>query len=394
MYNRPLDLLIRHIESEEFRGYDPYDILNSPFPFRAFGTYGAAIATQLHKRNPINVRPLLGIRKDYNPKALGLLLYAYAGLQQLRPQIDYEPQLTQLFRLLSENVSTGYRGACWGYNFAWASPGKFLPAYAPSGVVTAFVAKGIHAYYQLSANPEAKKMLLSAAVFADQDLAVTEDATGCCISYTPFKRDCCYNASLLAAETLAMAYSINGHEAYRKKALEAVRFVIARQQADGRWNYSYDEKKGVERKQVDFHQGYVIDAIVAIGQLTGTTIPGAEEAVRKGLSFYRSQQFTNDGQSLWRFPTAYPVDIHNQSQGIITFTRQSAWMKHAGEVDGNHLPFGEVVANWTLKNMFDDSRGYFYYRKYPFFTNRIPYLRWSNAWMMVALVELIQRRSR
>ncbi len=382
---QPLDRLIRHLESEGFRGYDPYDILNSPFPFRAFGTYGAAIATQLHKRNPINLRPLLGIKKEYNPKGLGLLLYAYSGLQQLRPHIDYEQQLTRLFQLISERITAGYSGACWGYHFAWASPGKFLPPFAPSGVVTAFVAKGLYAYYQLTGHPEAKKLLISAGDFIDRDLAVTTTAEGSCISYTPFQQDCCYNASLLAAETLAMVYAINGNEAFRTKAIDAVRFVIHRQHSDGRWNYSLDEKSGAERKQVDFHQGYVLDSINAIEQLTGSSIPGAGDAVRKGLEFYRSQQFTAEGQSLWRYPKRFPVDIHNQAQGIITFSKQR-------KLNPDYPVFAAKIADWTLYSMFDQKKGYFYYRKYPFFTNRIPFVRWSNAWMLVALVELAMRK--
>ena len=124
-----------------------------------------------------------------------------------------------------------------------------------------------------------------------------------------------------------------------------------------------------------FHQGYVIDSIDAILKLTDTTWSEAEKAIEKGLVFYRTRQFTADGQSLWRYPIAYPVDIHNQSQGIITFAKQRD-------------SFAATIAAWTIKNMFDSKQGCFYYRKYPSFTNKIPYLRWSNAWMLVALAEL------
>jgi hypothetical protein len=385
-YNQILDRLIQHIESEEFRGYDPYDILNASFPFRFFGTYFSAVATQLHKRNPINFRPLLGIKKDYNPKALGLLVYAYSGLQQLRPNVDYEPQLLRLIELLRQKRSPGYSGVCWGYNFAWASPGKFLPAFAPSGVVTSFVAKGLFSFYRLTGQQEAKELLISAAEFVDKDLAVTQMESGICISYTPFQRDCCYNASLLAAEVLAMAYSLNGNEAYRKKAVDAVRFVITKQHSDGRWNYSLNEHTGAERTQIDFHQGYVIDSIIAIQQLTGVKVAGADEAVIKGLAFYQNQQFISTGQSLWRFPAKYPVDIHHQSQGIITFSKHKKMMPVNNSSAGS---FAHSITDWTINNLFDAKKGYFYYRKYPLFTNKIPYIRWSNAWMMVALVELL-----
>jgi len=41
--------------------------------------------------------------------------------------------------------------------------------------------------------------------------------------------------------------------------------------------------------------------------------------------------------------------------------------------------------------MWDEQRGYFYFQKTKWYTNKIPYLRWPNAWMYYALVLLAQR---
>jgi uncharacterized protein YyaL (SSP411 family) len=73
------------------------------------------------------------------------------------------------------------------------------------------------------------------------------------------------------------------------------------------------------------------------------------------------------------------VNIHNQAQGIITFTRAA----EAGF--GHHyLDFARTIAEWTIRNM-QDPDGHFYYHKYRFFTNKIPYIRWSDASMAHAL---------
>jgi hypothetical protein len=371
-----LDRLLTRLEAEDFRGYDPYDILLSPVPFRLFGTYGAAVATQLHKRNPVNLRPMLGIRKAHHPKAMGLLLYVYSRLQQLHPDRDYSRQLERIFSTLKEQASKGYHGACWGYHFGWASPGKFVPAFAPNAVVTAFVVKGLHAYWQVSGHAETKALILSAVDFVVQDLQVYEDATGCCFSYTPFKRDLCYNASLLAAEILARGYDLSHDPALKEKALSACRFVLSRQQPDGRWNYSQDPATGQEREQVDFHQGFVLDSLEAVQELTGTALQSGAEAVRRGLSFYRHHQFFSDGRSKWRYPKSYPADIHHQAQGIITFSRHDS-------------AFSKIILDWTLKHLFDHRKPAFYYRKYSCFTDRTNYIRWGDAWMAVALTELV-----
>jgi hypothetical protein len=91
-------------------------------------------------------------------------------------------------------------------------------------------------------------------------------------------------------------------------------------------------------------------------------------------------QFFDSGQSLWRLPRQWPTDIHSQSQGIITFSKLK-------DLDRNYLPFAKKIAAWTITHM-QDKKGYFYFRKYPWFTNRIPYMRWGQAWMMLALSEL------
>jgi hypothetical protein len=37
-----------------------------------------------------------------------------------------------------------------------------------------------------------------------------------------------------------------------------------------------------------------------------------------------------------------------------------------------------------------DQVGYFYYRKLPMGTNKISYMRWSQAWMLLALSTLLE----
>src|SRR6266516_910004 len=55
-------------EAHDWRGYDPYDALNSPIsPFLTLGTgLGRRVLTQAVKRSPVNLRPLLWIRPTWN----------------------------------------------------------------------------------------------------------------------------------------------------------------------------------------------------------------------------------------------------------------------------------------------------------------------------------------
>ena len=83
-----------------------------------------------------------------------------------------------------------------------------------------------------------------------------------------------------------------------------------------------------------------------------------KQAIEKGLRYYKNNQFYESGRSLWRIPKKWPVEIHNQSQGIITFSKLSKF-------DTSYSDFASKIANWTIDNM-QSPKGYFYYRKNPF----------------------------
>lgn len=377
-----------YIESENYKGYDPYDTLNSFIPFEKMGKWIPILALQFQKRNPVNIRPLLGIKKEINPKAMGLLLRAYTVLSQInnhnkKDNSEIKERMEFIFSWLADNPSKGYNGYCWGYNFAWASKDKFLKPFVPNIVATSFAAKGIFEYYEETKNPKAKDVLISVADFLLKDLPSTENERGFCISYTPVKNDACFNATLLGAEVLAKVYTLTGNELYKKRAIQIMDFVISYQKDSGVWNYGVDLETGKEDAQIDFHQGYNLETIYMICKYLNIEETKYKNSISKGLEFYRREQFFDNGQSLWRIPKVYPVEIHNQSQGIITFALLNEFNK-------DYLPFANSIAEWTIDNM-QDTKGYFYNRKNKFYNISIPYMRWSQAWMFLALTTLMKQ---
>jgi rhamnogalacturonyl hydrolase YesR len=374
--------LDRFVELSEYRGYDPYDTLNSPFNFKLFGKWGPAVAIQVQKRNPFNIRSLLGIKKGCNPKGMGLFLKSYSLLYHKTGDKRYLEKAHWLFNWLNTNHSKGYSGKCWGYNFDWANPGGNLSIYTPSVVVTSFVVDGIFEYFKLTGSGDAKEAINSAAKYITNDIPATELPDGIFFSYTHLSKGCCYNASLLAAEVLAKADHNTGEYNHQEIIHRAIDFVLAKQKDKGEWWYSYDPATGKERKQIDFHQGFVLVSLYNLNKLTGKFRADVEKAITRGLEFYKQELFFPNGRSLWRLPKKWPVDIHNQSQGIIAFALLS-------DYNPDYLEFAKTIARWTIDNMQDKS-GYFYYRKYPLFTNKIAFVRWSQAWMILALAELLQ----
>lgn len=373
-----------YIEKEGYRGYDPYDAMNSPLPFHLLGKYGQSLMIQSLKRMPVNLRPWLGIRKALNPKALGLFLEAYSVLYSRTGSENDRRAADHLFLRLMEMKSQGHNSLCWGYNFTWSNPQRILRSYHPSVVVTAFVGKGIYEYYRATRSLEARNALVNITRFILNDLPVTITEKGLCFSYTDILKDCCYNASLLGAEVLAKTYSLTQDDELRKKALRAADFVVAHQHPDGRWNYSIRLDSQKERGQVDFHQGFILTSLWEIIRILNVKEGPYLSAIERGGRFYKTRQFDERGCSKWRYPKRYPIDIHHQAQGIITFTALRS-------VDSSYYVFAERILNWTIRNM-RSRQGYFYYRKYPIFTNKISYMRWGQAWMFLGLVRLLAAR--
>jgi hypothetical protein len=376
-----LDSLRAYVEEQDFAGHDPYDVLLSGWGLQRLGRRAGYAITQLHKRNPVNVRALLRIPRHRVPKGIALFLRAYAGMYALRPDPRILATMDELVRWLLENRTRGHAGYCWGLPFPYAWSGSFMPAGSPSVVVTAFVHAALCRYHEATGRDDVLPVLEGCCEFVLTELHRTETAEGLCFSYTTQNPDLCLNANALGAEVLARTAHYAGRPELLELAARCMEFTAAHQREDGSWPYSI-AAGGRTKEQIDFHQGFVLDSVDEYLAYGGPDPDGRfAAALRRGAAYYRREQFLDSGRSVWRVPRLWPVDIHNQAQGVITFARLQ-------RLDPGYLPFARTVAAWTVANMRDARTGAFYYRRGRLHVNRIPYIRWAQAWMMNALVEL------
>ncbi len=375
--NLPATLLqsLAYIEKNNYSGYDPYDILNAKIPLLKLGKWPAAIATQLHKRIPLQYHALLGIPKQRNAKAMGLIISSYCKLYKHTNEQQYLDKAYELYNWLLANSNNDFKGLCWGYNFAWANPQKVVPANYPSVVVTGTIGKAFIDLHLATFDAAVLQSIYSIANYICS-LPITTTNYGKCISYTHLSRVRVYNASLLGAEVLAYLGQTNIQ--YAQLAKDCVQFVLKHQQPNGSWMYSIDEKTGRERSQIDFHQGFVLESLYNIQQHLNLKEVALNSAIAKGMQYYTTQQFDAQGAAHYRVPKHYPVDIHNQAQGIITHCLLC-------KLDASYAAKALQILNYTVQYMYNP-QGYFYYRKHQWFTNKNNYMRWNNAWMLWAQV--------
>jgi len=369
--------LLAYCRAQQWRGYDPYDGLNSRlfqlFPIKSKHLRIAWI--QALKRFPINLRPVFLVEKGYNAKGLALFLRALLlGHKVLHP-IPPQEVLNDIAFLLEEldRLCLGrYSGAAWGYNFDWQSRAFFVPRNTPSIVCTSFVANALLDAYEVLGNEKYLMVARSACDFILTDLNRTEDGDSICFSYTPLDRTQVHNANLLGAALLARVYSKTGEAVLRDYAIQAARFSIKHQRQDGSWLYgTLPFHNWID----NFHTGFNLVSLDAIMKHCGE--PRWQENLSAGFRFYCDNFFLDGGVPKYYHNSCLPVDIHSCAQAIITLTV----LRH---LDRRAQQLAAACASWTIDYM-QDEEGFFYFQKHRFYTNKIAYIRWAQAWMLYAL---------
>jgi len=370
-------MLENHVMAEHYAGYDPYDLLTSPLfrvPILRTNKVLRLGAQQLWRRLPFNLRPLLGIRKGYNPVTLGLCLHAYTSLARIAPdrRSMYEKEMAWCVEELIRLRSKGYAGSSWGYDFDWEGRYARVPAWMPTVVATAFVTNALYRHHATTGSAASADLCNGAALFVRTNLRKTYRDGMPCFSYSPNDGQMVLNATMKGARILAQAFALTHDASLREEAEGAMRLVVASQRADGAWPYSVNDA----RTWVDnHHTGYVLDCIDEVSMLTGAT--WARDALDRGLRYYCEHFFTAEGAPKYYDTSLFPIDTTAAAQSILTLTR-------FGMIDR-----AVQTARWTVAAL-QDPGGYFYYQKRGSFVNRMDYMRWSDAWMLAALAYLLE----
>jgi hypothetical protein len=366
-----LNKLDFYCRNEAWQGYDPYDALNSPIlRTLAFEKKYLRIAfIQALKRLPFNVRSCFRIKKGYNPKGIGLFLWGYAKLYELDRQSDHLEMVDFFLKLLKELKSPGYSGNCWGYNFDWQSRAFYLPRFTPTVVNSAFIGHALIDTYQYTKKDQALEMALSIKDFVLNDLNQTKEGTAICFSYSPLDQIQVHNANFLGASFLIRIFKYINEEKIKETALSSLSFGFRHQRADGSWHYG----EGPSRDWIDsFHTGFNLQSIsYFFDEDLGQEYRSGFE---KGLEFYQKNFFLEDGTPKYYHDQTYPLDIHAAAEAIVVFSRLGL----------RYRDMKEKVAAWMIDHLQDEG-GFFYFQKHKWYVNRIPYIRWSQAWAFHAL---------
>jgi hypothetical protein len=373
--------LLQYCMESNWAGYDPYDGLNSQLfqSLRLLNSKWTRLALmQGLKRSPVNLRPLLLVPKTHNAKGLALFLSALVKLLRARV-IEDENETNRVADLLLELRTSGTPYFCWGYSFDWQTRTELVPRGSPNVICTAFAANALLDTYERNGRSQYCEAALKAAQFVLERLYCSDGEAFACFNYTPLERTQIHNANLLAGALLCRASDSIREQKFLIPALKAARFSAAKQNKDGSWYYG--ERERPSQKWVDnFHTGFNLCALRTIGRFAHTN--EFEPNVIRGLDYYRRNFFESDGAPKYFHDRKYPVDIHSASQSIITLLALK-------DLNPDNINLAHKVLCWTIEHMWDE-RGYFYYQQHRFWKNRVPYLRWGQGWMLLALAMFLE----
>ena len=380
--NRELNVatekLLAYCRENNWAGYEPYDVLNSPLfdlPFLD-QKLPRLVFTQFLKRSPINVRALLRVPKTQNPKALGLFL---SGLLSLS-QGGYGDR-DELIQLMVERLialrSQPANYWCWGYNFPWQTRTVLVPRWYPNLVCTAFAADALLDHYEQRNEQRSLDMARGAAEFILKELYWTKGEVVAGFGYPlPSVHNQVHNANFLGAALFCRVYKLTGDDRFLAPALRVARYSASQQREDGGWAYG----EAPTQQWIDnFHTGFNLSALRTIGRYAGTS--EFDACLCRGFDFYRAHFFLDDGAVRYFHDRTYPLDTHCVAQSIITLVDLK-------DLDAHNVPLAHSVFQWAMNHMWDE-QGYFYYRILRTCTIRTSYMRWTQAWMFLALCRLL-----
>ncbi len=373
-----------YCETENFKGWDPYDGLNSrifqSLPLKHWDLARLAWI-QGFKRSPINFRKLLLVPKEHNAKGVALFLLGYCKLYQASLNEDSScgssndllNKINELTSLLLDMSSKGYSGSCWGYNFDWQARRLFLfKKHTPTVVATAFCVEALIESYKITKNETVLRQALTAADFVTNDLSRTQCGGGFLFSYSVKDgNNTVINASLLGAKILSYSYKYSQNNEHLKLAKQAVLAACELQEEDGSWIYGL---LPIQSWKDSFHTGFNLDAIKTYQQ--NTEDKSFQDYISKGMDYYVNNFFEENGMPKYYHNKTYPIDIHCPAQIIVTASKLQVFQKHQNLL--------EKVLDWTVDNM-QHRKGYFYYQLKQGISSKIPYMRWSNAFMFNAM---------
>jgi hypothetical protein len=377
MLLKSLNALAANVETKKYRGYEPFDGLNSFLrPLMFHNWLAERLLIQVVLRSPVNIRPLIGIRRGTATKGMGFMARGYLRRWQAQGCDEDRQKAVRCLDWLVEHSTPGYSGPCWGNHFDHAARPFQLPKNVPTLVWGSLMGQVFLDAYAALEDDKYLDTARGICMFVLRDLPREKTGSGTCISYVPFTQSSIHNSNMLGAALLARTGKLLGNAEMLDLAAEAMQYSCTRQRPDGSWYYGEAESF----RWIDsFHTAYNLDALKCY--ITESRDNGFAPHLSDGYDYYKKNFFLVDGTPKYYYDRLFVVDIQAAAQAIDT-------LSYFADYDPGALPLAQTVAQWTIRNMQAPS-GYFYYRAAKWHKMKVRHFHWGQATMFCALSHLL-----
>lgn len=375
------DKLYRSSKASDFAGQDPFDGLNSKlFDYAPFlkDSFWGLLWIQFFKRSKVNFRRVTGVPNKRNPKGIGLFILGLIEEFKLSGESSCLTDAMMLADWLLDNQCDKniWKHSCWGYHFDWKARAFFVPKGKPNVITTIYVSQALYALSkELRESHPSKAEAYKSNAFDSASFIVNElysEVEGrCFFAYIPGEKAFVHNASLWAAAWVSVVARVCNDEGRLELALKVARQSVAEQNIDGSWVYGARH----HHQFIDgFHTGYNLEALDILRKSLSTN--EFDSAIDKGFLYYKENFFDADGTVKYYNNDPYPLDPHSVSQAIITLIKLGNGVEDLKLVD--------KVVGWSISNLYLADKEQFVYQITSSGTNKINYMRWTQAWMYYA----------
>jgi hypothetical protein len=368
-----IDEIENFISKDGYASYDPYDGLTAPFVDIRLNKFCLRCWQQFIKLTPVNVRPVLGIKKAVHTKTLSDFSSGFSLLYKMTSEEKYRDLALAALQQLEQAGLSNISGIGWGLRFPIVT--RFVLADEHTcNVFTTLNA--IHAFldaYEVFGDVHYLEIALQGIEFSKYEFGYKVLGDAMLWNYWKGLESGVYNVNGLILGLMARMYALIGDEQFRGWVEKLLQYLRRGQNSDGSWFYS-DDKRG---RWIDgFHLGYILEGMCLAIQ--AGIMDRNESSFCRGVEFYSTRMFTPLGLPRYYSQDVYPVDVQNAAQAIQTL----AYLCKLGLCSATRL----FQTFKTVEEALWNPRGYYNYMKTRLWTIKIPMHRWGTGPMFLALV--------
>lgn len=392
-----LNKICHWLDNNGWAGWDPYDIWDNPFGMwiakrdNAIQRIASGLISHANGLFPVILRKMLKVEPRINAKAMGLFAAGFLQLETFEKvprQINGEPGYVPCFRWLDKHKICRFEGCGWGYPFDWRSR-ILIPRNTPTVVNSTIIGDAYWLKYKYHGDKGALSQCANICKFIVCGLNRSEqkEGGGFCFSYTPVDRFQVHNANLFGAEFLIRIGLEMGRNDWVETGLAAASFSLSEIREDGTLNYwSNEQANGLQ--QDTYHSGFEIRALNSIACLTGDK--EFRQAADKYFRTWLSDFFPKNGTPCRVRGQIGELEVHSCAEALLCAAKMSESGNFSKELLFKQVKgiLSAVEKLWVSK---DNYKGFFaskVQKNLGFeIKPKIPYIRWGQAWMMLALSE-------